>query len=357
MATIIDVAKKAGVSKTLVSRYLNDQKGVSETSKEKIRKAIKELNYRPSGIARSLVLQKTHTIGVVLDSLCSTFLFKLIAGLEKGATEFDKENQYNLIYCDSNGDINKKQRHIKFLTQGRVDGLIIYGSLVSDDPLVANLAQTPFPFALIENDPYYIDTNKVAIDNIEAAYRATKYLIDLGHKRIAHIGGNRAWRIMSDRAWGYKTALEDHGFSIDNERYNQYRIFPDFDETSDARPLDKKVYFQAGYTAMKQLLALKERPDAVFFSSDILAFGALKAMKEANLSVPDDISFFGMDDEKPSDYDCETGYPITTMRQPLFEAGYYCIKNLISCIQSGGVKKERVELHMELIERGTCKKR
>ncbi len=310
------------------------------------------MNYRPSGIARSLVLQKTHTIGVVLDSLRSTFNFKLIAGLEKGAEEFDKENQYNIIYCGSNGDINQKQRHIEFLTQGRVDGLIIYGSMVSDDPLIANLAQTTFPFALIENDPYYIDTNKVGINNNVSALNATEYLIGLGHKRIAHIGGNRMFRIMSDRAWGYKEALKKHHLKINEE----LMVFPDFSKIPSESILDKSIYVDAGYQAMKQLLGLKEPPDAVFFATDILAFGAKKAVNEAGLSVPNDISFFGFDDEKPSEFGCNE-LPITTMRQPLYEAGYYGIKSLIACIQSNGTKKERIELQMEFVDRGTCIKR
>lgn len=295
------------------------------------------------------MLQKTHTIGVVLDSLRSTFNFKLIAGLEKGAEEFDTDNQYNIIYCSSNGDINKKQRHIEFLTQGRVDGLIIYGSMVSDDPLIANLAQTTFPFALIENDPYYIDTNKVGINNNESAIKATEYLINLGHKKIAHIGGNHMWRIMSDRAWGYKEALKIHGIEINEDLI----VFPDFSQVPNKSILDKSIYLDAGYQAMKQLLSLKERPDAVFFATDILAFGARKAVREAGLSVPEDISFFGVDDEKPADFDCNEE-PISTMRQPLFEAGYYGIKSLIACIQSNGIKKERVELQMEFVDRGTC---
>lgn len=350
IVTIVDVAKRAGVSKTLVSRYLNNQKGVGEESKNKIIKAIKELNYRPSGIARSLVLQKTHTIGVVLDSLCSTFTFKLIAGLEKGAEDFDKDNQYNLIYCGSNGDINKKQRHIRFLTQGRVDGLIIYGSLVSDDSLVADLAQTTFPFALIENDPRHINTNKVGMNNIAGAINATEYLIKLGHKRIAHIAGNRMWRIMSDRAYGYVQALKSNGFVVDEDLL----IYPSFNNELAETIINKSTYFDAGYLSMKKLLALGEkRPDAVFFGSDILAFGAIKAIKEAGLTVPDDISLFGFDDEKPTDY-FSTENPITTMRQPLFEAGYYGIKSLIACIESNGEKKERIELQMEFVDRGTC---
>jgi DNA-binding LacI/PurR family transcriptional regulator len=141
MSTIKDVAQLAGLSKTLVSRYINNQKGVSSDSQQKILAAIKELNYRPNGLARSLVLQKTHTIGIVVDDLCATFIFKMIEGLEQGAEDFDRDDKYNVIFCNSNGDIQRKERHISFLTQGRVDGIVIYGSLVHDDSMIQQLAQ------------------------------------------------------------------------------------------------------------------------------------------------------------------------------------------------------------------------
>lgn len=224
--------------------------------------------------------------------------------------------------------------------------------MVSDDPLVENLAKTTFPFALIENDPYYINTNKVGINNNDSAIKATEYLIQLGHKRIAHVGGNRMWRIMSDRAWGYTEALKIHGIKIDEDLI----VFPDFSKIPNKTILDRSIYIDAGYLAMKELLSLKEIPDSVFFATDILAFGAMKAIREAGLRVPEDISFLGFDDEKPTDYGSNE-QPITTMRQPLFDAGYYGIKYLIACIESNGIKKERIELKMEFVDRGTCIKR
>lgn len=122
MATIKDVAERVGVSVTLVSRTLNNQKGVKPESRAKILQAMRDLNYVPNELARSLVLQRTNTIGIVLDYLSSPSASKLIKGLEKGVDEFDKEGVYNIIYCSASGDFQKKQRHVAFLTKGELTG-------------------------------------------------------------------------------------------------------------------------------------------------------------------------------------------------------------------------------------------
>ena len=354
MATIKDVAKRAGLSTTLVSRYLNGQKGVSPASREKITAAIRELNYRPNGIARSLVRQETQSIGIVLDNICAPFMAPLITGLQRGAEEFDTENKYNVIFCSSDGDMEKKKRHIQFLTQGRVDGIIIYGSLTTDDELIRQLADTSFPFLLIENDIYGVEANKVVIDNVGGAYRATRYLIEHGYRRIAHIAGNMNLKITSDRLNGYIRALQDSQIPVDQNLI----LYPDFrsirmKETGTGRQADM-IYLEAGYREMKKLLEREELPEAVFFATDISAFGAMKAMEEAGLKVPEDIGMVGFDDEMPGDYGC-VSQQITTMRQPLYEAGYLGIKNLIRSVKDPEHKKERVVLQTELIERKSCK--
>ena len=354
MATIKDVAKRAGLSTTLVSRYLNGQKGVSPASKEKIVEAIRELNYRPNGIARSLVRQETQSIGIVLDNICAPFVAPLITGLQRGAEEFDPENKYNVIFCSSDGDMEKKRRHIQFLTQGRVDGIIIYGSLTSDDELIRQLAATSFPFLLIENDMYGVDANKVAIDNVGGAYRATRYLIEKGYRKIGHIAGDMNLKITSDRLNGYIRALQDFGIPVEQKLIR----YPDFtalktDKKESGRDADK-IFLEAGYVEMKKLIEEQRIPEAMFFATDISAFGAMKAMEEAGLKVPDDMGIVGFDDENPGDYGCVC-QRVTTMRQPLFEAGYLGIKNLIRSVKDPGQAKERIVLETELVERESCR--
>lgn len=354
MATIKDVAQHAGLSKTLVSRFINNQKGVSPESQQKIVLAIKELNYRPNGLARSLVLQKTHTIGIVVDDLCATFIFRLIEGLEHGAEEFDKDDKYNVIFCNSNGDIARKERHINFLTQGRVDGIVIYGSLVHDDSLIQQLAQVNYPFILIENDIEGVDVNKVVIDNIGGAFMATEHLIKLGHRRIAHIGGNMNLKITLDRMNGYVRALQKHNIPVDQSLI----IFPDFSDVDEWKKRDESMsqflFFDRGYVEMKKLIDKGQVPEAIFFATDLSAFGAVKALQEAGLSVPEDVSIIGFDDEVSAagSFHC---MPVSTVRQPLKQAGYLGIQKLISSINHPHAAKERLLLKTELVIReSTC---
>jgi len=357
MATIKDVAERAGLSTTLVSRYLNERSGVSPASKERIRNAIKELNYRPNGLARSLVLQKTQSIGIVLDNLCAPFAARLISGLEQGAEDYDKENKYNVMFCSSNGDLEKKRRHINFLTQGRVDGIIIYGSLTSDDTLISELAESTFPFLLIENDVEGMKVDKVVIDNAEGAFRATEHLIKQGHKRIAHMAGNMNLKITLERMNGYIRALQDYQIPISSDLI----IHPSFGPaenvaTDDRYPRGDRSYYSAGYQEMKKMIQAGNLPDAIFFATDICAFGAIQALEEAGLSVPEDISIVGFDDEDPADYG-STSHKITTMRQPLYDLGYIGIKRLIQKVMTPERPEERVVLKTDLIVRDSCKNR
>ncbi|MCL6458321.1 MAG: LacI family transcriptional regulator [Gorillibacterium sp.] len=359
MATIKDVAERVGVSITLVSRTLNNQKGVKPESRAKILQAMRELNYVPNGLARSLVLQKTNTIGIVLDSLSSPFVSKLIKGLEKGVAEFDKEGIYNIIYCSSNGDFQKKLRHLSFLTQGRVDGILIYGSLVTDDEIIMNLSQSGFPFALIENDLEAVNANKVVIDNVDGAYRATQHLIELGHRRIAHVTGNINLKITLERLSGYMRALQDARIPIDPSLI----IYPDFsapldeDEPVEAHDVwSINTFLKCGYDSSNKLMDQPDRPSAIFFATDISAFGAIKALGERGLSVPDDVSIFGFDDERPADFDCYFE-PISTVRQPLELAGYTGIKQVINSLRDPNAPKERIVLKTDLIIRNSCKEK
>ncbi len=354
MATIHDVAHLAGVSKSLVSRYLNDQKGVSPESTLKIIAAIKELNYRPNGIARSLVLQKTHTIGIVVDDLCATFIFRLIEGLERGAEDFDVDEKYNIIFCNSNGDVQRKQRHLNFLMNGRVDGIVLYGSLVYDDTMIQQLVHSNFPLMLIENDIEGTDVNKVVIDNIGGAFMATEHLINLGHRRIAHIGGNMNLKITLDRMNGYVRALQRYNVPVDQSLI----IFPDFSDVDEWKKRDEfmsqNLYFDRGYVEMKKLIEKNQVPEAIFFATDLSAFGAIKAMNEVGLRVPEDVSVIGFDDEfrAAGSFNCK---PVTTMMQPLKQAGYVGIQKLVYSLGHPHAAKERILLNTELVVReSTC---
>ncbi len=351
MSTIKDVAQLAGVSKALVSRYLNGKAGVSGQSRERIAEAIQALNYTPNALARSLVTQRTYSVGVLMELMATDFAVPLLRGLELGAQDAPDGEKYTLIYTSSFGDVERKKRQLEYLTRGRVDGVIIYGSQVCNDDLIIRLAETRFPFVLIENDLSAAQTDRIVIDNVGGAFAATEHLIAQGHRKIAHIAGNMNLKITVDRMQGYINALQYHGMPVDRNLI----VFPDFS----ALPANRRqpigwhtVFFDQGYLEMKRMLERGIVPDALFFATDISAFGAVRALEEAGLRVPGDVSIIGFDDE--IGLAAQLGVrPVTSMRQPLQEAGYHSAQMCLRRLEHPEQPTERLELKTTLIDRGT----
>lgn len=350
LATIKDVAAYAGVSKTLVSRYINGQGGVGPESSVRIAEAIEKLNYRPNILARSLVQRRTYCIGVTVDDLSSTFIVPLIAGFENGVSHAVVPHEYTIIYTNSCGDYEKKKRQLNFLTQGHVDGLIVYGSSIPEDNLTRQLAASEFPLVLIENDLLDLNVNKVLIDNVAGAFAATEHLIKLGHRKIAHFGGDINMRITSDRMNGFMRAMQKYGIYIESD----WMVFPAITEKDNwhRSGTARSIFYERGYTSMKHLIHANRVPGAVFFATDIAAYGAICALNEAGLRVPEDVSVIGFDDESTAAtlYDAK---PITTMRQPLQEAGDIATRLMIQTLENPRTNPVSKRLYTQFIDRKT----
>lgn len=350
LATIKDVAACAGVSKTLVSRYINGQGGVGPESAALIAAAIEKLDYRPNMLARSLVQRRTYCIGVSVDDLSSTFIVPLVAGLEHGVSHADAAHEYTVIYTNSCGDYEKKKRQLNFLTQGHVDGLIVYGSSIPEDDLTRQLASLRFPFVLIENDLMDVQAGKVLIDNTAGAFAATEHLIRLGHKKIAHFGGDINLRITLDRMNGFTRAMQTYGIRIEPD----WMVFPALTDRDNwhRSGMARSVFYEQGYASMKRLLETNRIPSAIFFATDIAAFGAVRALKEAGLRVPGDVSVIGFDDESTAAalYEAQ---PVTTMRQPLREAGDTAIRLMVERLENPSMPPITKHLPAQLIDRRT----
>ncbi len=350
LATIKDVAAYAGVSKTLVSRYINGQGGVGLETSARIEQAIKALDYRPNILARSLVQRRTYCIGVTVDDLSSSFVMPLIAGLEQGVSRETAPHEYTVIYTNSCGDPEKKKRQLNFLSQGHVDGLIIYGSSITDDNLTRQLFASGVPLVIIENELLDLRVNKVLIDNVAGAFDATEHLIRCGHKKIAHFGGDINMRVTLDRMNGFMRALQKYGIRLESD----WMIFPEFAEEGSWHGSDasRALFYKYGYNSMKQLLQTNHVPSAAFFATDIAAYGAIRALNEAGLRVPEDMSIIGFDDESAaaSFFDAK---PISTMRQPLQEAGSAAIDLMIQTLEDPHAKPVEKHLRTQFIDRQT----
>lgn len=349
LATIKDVAACAGVSKTLVSRYINGQSGVSAESGALIAAAIEKLDYRPNRLARSLVQRRTYCIGVSADDLSSTFIVPLVAGLEYGVSHAEAAQEYTVIYTNSCGDYEKKKRQLNFLTQGHADGLIVYGSSIPEDDLTRQLAAARFPLVLIEND-LDLNVSKVLIDNAAGAFAAVTHLIRLGHRKIAHFGGDINLRITLDRMNGFTRAMQAHGIRIEPD----WMVFPTITEQDNwhQNGQARAIFYEQGYAAMKRLIEQNRIPTAIFFATDIAAFGAVRALREAGLRLPEDVSVIGFDDES-SAAALYGAQPITSMRQPLHEAGDAAVRLMIERLENPAVQPAVRHLPAQLIDRGT----
>lgn len=334
MATIYDVAKEAGVSKTLVSRVINHQPGVSPSSREKIQEAMKKLKYQPNTLARSLVLQKTSTIGVVMDSLSDAYFFKVINGIEDEAAR----QKYKVIFSSAGNREIKKEEYIDFFSNGNTDGVIIYGSQLDDEALIRRRAEMNFPFVVVENEIENVKVNNVIVDNIYGSKLAIDHLVKLGCKKIMHVTGDTTVKASLRRWQGYVEAMKE-------QKLDRYISVIECD----------RFGVRVGYKVMEAWLkshTRQEWPDAVYFGADNTAFGGMMALEDAGARIPEDIRIVGFDDDKPWDVERKLK-KLTSIRQPLYEMGRKSVELLIDQINDTEAKRRAVVMRPELIIRET----
>jgi LacI family transcriptional regulator, galactose operon repressor len=275
--TIDDIAKTAGVSRTTVSRVLNDSGYVKMETREKIIQAIKELNYTPSAIARSLSTNKTNTIGVIVPDINNSFFGEVI----KGISEVTDRHNLNMILCDTDEDIKKELKAINLLKEQRIQGLIISSTSVEDDSnseYLRTLESLGIPVVLVDGHVKYSTFSGVFVDNIKGTFEGTDALIKAGHKKIAIITGRMNSKPAQDRLEGYKKALSNNGLPIEEN----YIFYGDYRQES-------------AYKITKQILQMKNRPTAIFVSNNMMTLGCIKALFEENITIPDDIAIVGFD--------------------------------------------------------------
>lgn len=333
MVTISDIAEKSHVSRTLVSRTLNNKPGVGPETRKRILSVARDLNYRPNALAKSLVQQKTQTIGVVMDSLCEPFFFDLISGLQDTAEKLN----YNIVFSNGRCNADVKLRYLDFFTQGITDGVIAYGSYKKHLSFIERLASNTPCFVLIEGTLPGLKINNVRVDNFKGAYNATTHLIDLGYHKISHFTGDMNYDVSLERFNGFVTAMHDRSIPISASNI----VNADFGEES-------------GYIQMQQLIQSQKLPEAIFFGADLTAFGALRALYESGIKVPDDIALIGFDGDTPRD--TKILYPkLTTYRQPLYQMGEESVKLLVNSILHPETPPVVRIFEPELVIGDTCK--
>jgi LacI family transcriptional regulator len=341
MLNIDDIARLAAVSRTTVSRVLNDDPGVSKKTKEKVLQVINEHHYVPNAAARTLVRKKTDLIGVLVNNVTDIFWDRIISGIEQSIHHLE----YKALYANVRGfpdeplSKSRYKRMLRLLAEGRVDGLIIAIINELDAEDVDLLIGRKIPFVVIQNSFQDERINSINIDNFQGTYTSTKYLIDLGHRDIAYVTGDLRSKIAVLRLKGFQRALKDHGIPSDRNRI-----------------LQGNNSFEDGYWRMKQILSWDRLPTAVSFHNDIMAYGGIKAIQESGLKIPEDISVIGFDGLS-GEYDlAKLAPPLTTMYQPMAAMGERAGQIIIDQLNGKDLAPVREFFPLELVDQGSCKR-
>jgi LacI family transcriptional regulator len=321
--TIEQIAQLASVSRSTVSRVLNNHPNVRAAVRDRILQVIDEHGYAPQAAARSLASQRTNVIGLLIplntDVVFSDPFFNHVI---QGITEACNAHGYFLMLSMVTDDM-KQSFYQRILRSRQFDGVILLSNH-TDDPILPQLLKDQMPMVLVGRHPFIEDVSWVDVENREGARRAVTHLIELGHRRIGTITGSLNLVAAADRRDGYLQALADA----------ELPVLPEL-------IVEREFTHESGQAAMRQLLALAEPPTAVFVASDIMALGALSAIQEAGLRVPEDISIVGFDDLPATS---SANPPLTTVHQPIYEMGLAAARLLIE--QLDRRRQETAQVHM-----------
>lgn len=333
--TINDVAREAGVSITTVSRVLNNNYPVKEETRVKIEKAIEKLNYKPNTMARSLITKKSSMIGVIVPGITNLFFPTIVEAVE----EFLKKEGYSIALSNTEGDAGKEQRLVEELVGRQVDGLIVI------DPSMENLHKGYYdklsknlPVIIINGSPEGFKSSSVCYDEEVGTVEAFKYLMELGHKKIAFVRGHKSFSYdIKERI--YKNILEDQGLKyekvINVGRGNSIEVVENTEK------------------AMEEVLGNNERPSAVFACNDLMAVGVMNACFKLGIRIPEDISVVGFDNTLLANI---THPKLTSVDLNMKEIGSRAALELLDIINNGLKSRKKIILDTNLVIRESCGK-
>ncbi len=328
MVTITDVAKAAGVSTATVSRVLRNKDAVKPATRDAVLSTIKELNYKPNALAQQMRTQETRTVIVIVPDISNTFFSDILFGIEECAQKYE----YQILIADMHGQPRIESYYFQAIQQRTVDGIISLSANVAKNLMEQVAEEYPIVVANQYLENYHIPN--VTIDNIRAAEAITEHLIRLGHTHIAHITSQPTTLLYRDRFNGYISALAKHNLPIDLElvRYGYSSI-------------------NDGYEQMNVLLSLNKPVTAVFAAGDVMAVGAIKALKAAGRRVPEDCAVVGFDDIEISKF---WEPSLTTVRQPKKQIGEASFRKLLTLMQKKPLTQMQEILDYEIVIRESC---
>jgi len=323
--SIKDIARAAKVSHSTVSRALRDSSLVSPETAERIKRIARESHFRVSAVGRSLATGRTNSIGVVVTTISDPFIAEVVTAVEDTANA----RRYSVILASSKSDPEREMKVVQSFEERRVDGILVLASRVGS-VYMPMLAQMKIPIVLINSQHPGEFIYSVSIDNSAGARAATRFLIQLGHKRIGYVGDRAGTPSSATRLAGYRLALERANIPFLQELTAEGDVHP-----------------EGGLRATQRLLSLPDRPTAIFCYNDMTAMGALNAAWQIGLRIPEDISIIGFDDLAIASY---TIPPLTTVRQPKHDMGRMATEILLNLL-AGSTSETSRSVQGELIVR------
>ncbi len=330
--TLEEIGKMAGVSRGTVSRVINNHPNVSKKARQRVLDVIEQTGYLPNLAARSLASQRSRILGLVVPrSVQAFFSDPYFPRFTQGVAQACNQNDYTLSLFIFYSSEDERKLFPRISRRGHLDGVIVQAT-TANDPILSTIRTGSIPHVFAGRAPNFEGASFVDVENEAGAYTAVSHLLQLGRKRIATITGPLDQTAGMDRKRGYVKALRDRGHDVHDELI----ATGDFSQTS-------------GYNAARKLLP--HAPDAIFVASDVMALGALQAIQEADLKVPDDIAIVGFDDLPPASY---SSPPLTTIRQPIMRLGFKAVELLLDMIESGNPSPQRMVFDTELVIRDSC---
>lgn len=332
MATMKDIAKLAGVSTSTVSHVINKTRFVSEEISERVNNAAKELNYyAPSALARSLKVNRTKTIGMLVTTSTNPFFGEVVKGVERSCYQ----KGYSLILCNTEGDNERMRQSIGTLLQKRVDGLILMCDSLEGERIDVFERYPDIPVVVMDWGPMLFTSDKIQDNSLRGGYLAAKHLIDCGHQQVGCITGPLIKHQAQMRYEGYKRAMIEAGLEFNAN----WIIESDFE-------------CEGGYQALKSMSEKGALPTAIFVSNDMMAMGVINAANELGIRVPEDLSVIGYDDIHIAKFMSPS---LTTIHQPKYRLGQAAVETLLRRLDDKLADSEIVQLEPTLVARKSVK--
>jgi LacI family transcriptional regulator len=331
VTTIKDIAARARVSPSTVSRYLNGQIKVREDTRQRIEAAVESLGYKPNFLARSLVLKETQTVAIVIADILNPYF----AGVARGFEDVAQSEGLSVYLCNSDNKLEKEERYLQWLQYKHVDGIALVSTGQSAEYLTDFMSRGTDLIIAGRRVPG-VQADAISVANTQGAYEVTRHLLSLGYRRIGAVNVSKHLSTSAERMEGFRIALEEAGLEVDEE------LIADAVE----------YQYQAGYDATQRLIRLPNPPEAVFALSDLLAIGTINAIQEYGLSVPEDIAVVGFDGQQWGTW---IRPRLTTIAVSPYDFGRQCAQMLIRRIASQGDEPyQDVIVRGKLVVRESC---